>query len=101
MALVLPGVEEGVSFGTPAFYVRRRMVARLRDDGETLVIAFPKADRDALIDSQPDVFSVTDHYRPYDNVLLSLLAVDEGLLQRTIDRAWRFGATKTRGGLRR
>ena len=29
MALALPGVEEGVCHGTPAFYVRKRLMLRL------------------------------------------------------------------------
>ncbi len=94
IACALPGVEEGICFGTPAFYVRRKMVARLRDDHETLVIALPKAERDALIDRQPDLFSVTEHYRNYDNVLLNLLAADEEWLRRMIEGAWRFKAAK-------
>ncbi len=94
LALALPGIEEGICYGTPAFYLRRKMVVRLRDDHETLVVAFPKADREALIDRRPDVFSVTDHYRNYDNVLLSLLAVDEALLRQMIEGAWRLKAAK-------
>ena len=94
LALALPGVDEGVCYGTPAFYVRRRMVSRLRDDLETLVVAYPKAEREALIDRRPDVFSVTDHYRNYDNVLLNLLAVDEELLRGILEGAWRLKAAK-------
>lgn len=94
LALALPGIEEGICYGTPAFYVRRKMVVRLRDDLETLVVAFPKGEREVLVDRRPDVFSVTDHYRPYDNVLVSLLAVDEKLLGEMIAGAWRFRAGK-------
>lgn len=94
MALEFPGVEEGVCFGTPAFYVRRKLMLRLREDAETLVVAFPKGQRDKLIDRQPDVFGVTDHYRNYDNVLLSPHAADEGLLRRMIETAWRMKAAK-------
>ncbi len=94
LALALPGIEEGICYGTPAFYVRRKMVVRLRDDLETLVVAFPEAEREALIDRRPDVFSVTDHYRNYDNVLVSLLAVDEALLGEMIAGAWRLKAGK-------
>ena len=70
------------------------MVTRLRDDHETLVVAFPKREREALIDQRPDVFSVTDHYRNYDNVLLGLLAADEKLLRRMLEGAWRLRATR-------
>lgn len=94
IAFALPGIEEGICYNTPAFYVRGKMVVRLRDDLETLVVAFPKAERPALIDRQPDVFSVKAHYLPYNNVLLNLLAADEELLRRMIEGAWRLKATK-------
>ena len=47
MALALPGVQEGVCHGTPAFYVRRKLMLRLWEDGETLVVRFPKEKRAA------------------------------------------------------
>jgi hypothetical protein len=34
----LPEVEESTSWGTPALKVRRKMIARLREDGKTLVV---------------------------------------------------------------
>jgi len=93
MALALPGVEEGVCHGTPAFYVRRKLMLRLWEDGETLVVRFPKEKRAALIRQNPDVFSVTDHYRNYPAVLLNLLAVNRELLARMIEGAWRLQAS--------
>jgi hypothetical protein len=38
IALSLPGVEEGTSYGTAAFRVRGKFLARLREDGETLAL---------------------------------------------------------------
>jgi hypothetical protein len=93
-ALALPGVEEGVCHGTPAFYVRGRLMLRLWEDGETLVVRFPKEERAALMEENPDVFSVTDHYRNYPAVLLNLLAVDRKLLERMIEGAWRMQAPR-------
>jgi len=37
LALALPEVTEGICFGTPAFYVRKKLLARLREDGDTLL----------------------------------------------------------------
>lgn len=34
----LPGVEESTSYGTPALKVRGKLLARLWEDGETLVV---------------------------------------------------------------
>ncbi|MDB4948665.1 MAG: hypothetical protein JWM27_1314 [Gemmatimonadetes bacterium] len=38
MALALPGVEEGTSYGTPALRVRGRFFLRLKEDGGTRVL---------------------------------------------------------------
>jgi hypothetical protein len=94
MALALPGVQEGLCHGTPAFYVRRKLMLRLWEDGETLVVRFPREKRAALIKSNPDVFSVTDHYRNYPAVLVNLLAVNRELLGQMIEGAWRLQASR-------
>lgn len=39
LALALPGVEEGPCYGTPGFRVKGRFLARLWEDGETLVVS--------------------------------------------------------------
>ncbi|CAM8798732.1 hypothetical protein NCM_06294 [Burkholderia pseudomallei] len=38
IALVWRGVEEGMSYGTPALRGRGKLLARLRGDGDTLVV---------------------------------------------------------------
>jgi len=97
MALALPGVEEGSCHGTPAIYVRRKLMLRFWEDGKTLVVRFPREKRAALIREHPDVFSVTDHsdhYRNYPAVLVNLLAVNRQLLGRMIEGAWRLRASR-------
>ena len=37
-ALTWPEVEDGTSYGTPALKVRKKMLARLREDGDSLVM---------------------------------------------------------------
>jgi hypothetical protein len=46
VALALPGVEEGLSYGTPAFRVRGKFLARLREDGESLAVKCGFDERD-------------------------------------------------------
>ncbi|MBS0656839.1 MAG: MmcQ/YjbR family DNA-binding protein [Verrucomicrobia bacterium] len=94
LALALPGVEEGVCFGTPAFYCRRKLMLRLRDEDGLLVVKYPREQREDLIAGQPDVFSVTEHYLNYPCVLLDLAAVDEPTLRRMIEGAWRMLASR-------
>ena len=73
LMLALPGVAEGTSWGTLAFRVRNKLLARLLEDGESL--ALKSADRDVLIASDPQAFYVTKHYLNYPFVLVRLAKV--------------------------
>jgi len=95
LALFLPGVEEGTSYGTPAFKVRGKLIARLREDGETLVLKVPFDLRDFLMSADPATFYITDHYRGYPAVLVRLPVVDRAHLRDLLEEAWRFSAPKT------
>jgi hypothetical protein len=94
LALALPGVEEGTSYGTVAFRVRGRLLARLREDGESLVVRVEMDERDLLIESDPAVFFTTDHYRGYPSVLVRLSKIRAGALRALLAQAWRRSAPK-------
>jgi hypothetical protein len=73
IALIWPEVEDGTSYGTPALKVRKKMLARLKEDGDSLVMpGVPQDERAMLVESQPKVFYFTDHYRDYPMVLIRL-----------------------------
>ena len=95
-ALALPDVAERPCHATPAFYVGGKLIARLREDGETLAVACPRNERDAMLEKFPDVFSVTPHFQNYDYILLSLLAVNENTLREMLENAWCLRAGKKR-----
>jgi len=94
LALALPGVEERLCHGTPAFYVRGKIFARLQEDAEHVTVAFPRRDREALIDRDPDVFCVNAHLANYDYVLLNLLAANPTQARARLEQAWRMKATR-------
>ncbi len=94
IALALPEVTEGLSFGTPSFHVRRKLVARLRDDGETLVVKVDLADRPRYLERWPDTFYLTEHYLKYSNMLVYLTSINEDSLREVIEGAWRLVAPK-------
>lgn len=81
-----PSTEEYLCYRTPAFRVKKKMIVRLREDGETLVVHAD--DRDIWLDTYPDVFYVTDHYRNYPLVLIRLDKVNEDLLRQAATEAW-------------
>ena len=70
LALALPEVEEGTSYGTPAFKVKGKLFARLHQDGETLVLRCDPELRPMLLAAEPELFTLTDHYRDYPWILL-------------------------------
>jgi hypothetical protein len=94
LALALPGVEEGPSYGTPGFRVSGKFLARLWEDGETLVVKCGDEERDFRMQADPETFFITDHYRGYPTVLVRLRSVRLGDLRDVLEEAWRRNAPK-------
>jgi hypothetical protein len=90
----LPGVEQGVCYRTPALYVRKRFLARLKEDGDSVAIKLDFADRDVLLEADPRAFYLTDHYRPYPAVLMRLGQVRPAVAVELLEQAWRRAAPK-------
>ena len=70
--LDFPGVEEAPCYGTPGFRVVGKFLARLREDGETLIVKCGFVERDLRMQQDPDTFFTTDHYRAHPSVLVNL-----------------------------
>ena len=94
LAAELLEVEESTSYGTPALKVRGKMFARLREDGETLVVWTDYIEREALTQGEPETFFITPHYEDYPLVLISLQRVDEAELRELLIESWRERAPK-------
>ena len=93
IARKLPGVEESSSYGTPALKVKGRFLCRLRSEAEgALAIRCDFLDRQILLQADPEVFFVTDHYLDYPMILVRLDRVRLSALPDLIERAWRMVA---------
>jgi hypothetical protein len=90
--LALPGTEEYTCWDTPAFRVKRKLIARLKEDGETLVVHAD--DRDVWMDAHPGFFYVTEHYFNYSYVLIRLNAIPDEVLGQVLTEAWQQVAPK-------
>ena len=90
IAITLPNVEEGTSYGTPAFKVKGKLFVRLKEDGETLVVKVDPDERDMLLKASPDSLFLTDHYVNYPWVLVRLPVVSREELEERIVEAWRL-----------
>ena len=94
IVLALDGVEEGTSYGTPALKVGGKLLARLREDGETLVVPVDLDAREMLLRSDPETFYITDHYAPHPWVLVRLPRVARATLAAMLEEGWRSVAPK-------
>lgn len=94
IALALPGVEESTSYGTPAFKAGGKLIARLREDGDSLVVMTTFEDREVLLAVAPEVCYITDHYLNYPSVLVRLSKVRADQLGELLEKSWRLRAPK-------
>jgi hypothetical protein len=94
-ALALPGVTVGTSYRTPALRVRDKLLARLKEDGETVALRVGGlSERDVLLQLDPRAFYLTDHYRDYPFMLVRLPEAQPPLLWALLEDAWRAQAGK-------
>ena len=93
VALRFPDVEEGLAYGTPSLHVGRKLMARLREDGQTLVSKMDPSQREAFFELAPDTFFLTDHYRTSPVILVDLPTLRPELVAELVEIAWRFVAS--------
>jgi hypothetical protein len=95
LGLTLPSVEVSTSYGTPALKVRKRLLVRMKEDGETLVLLTGDLDeKELLMTTHPGIFFETDHYRGWPAVLIRLKKISDKLLRTLLEEAWRREAPK-------
>ena len=95
IALAWPEVEDGTSYGTPALKVRKKLLVRLKEDNDSLVVlSVPQDERAMLVESEPKVFYFTDHYRDYPTVLIRLSKAKRSTVEPFLRRRWRGLASK-------
>lgn len=94
IALAMEGLEEGTSYGTPAFKVNGQMIARLRDDLGALVVHMSIEDRAELIAADPETYFITDHYLNYPWILVKLERVHPDAMRDLLRGAWRLAGSE-------
>jgi hypothetical protein len=93
IALALPATTEKPSYGTPGFRVKDRLFARIREEGDVMVVwCEDVGEKEALIAAEPDKFFTTPHYDGHPTVLVRLGAVGTDELEELLTDAWRVRA---------
>ena len=93
-ALTLPDVEAGTSYGKPAVKMRSKMIAATTAPGvDSFVLAVTLPEKELLLETDPDTFWETDHYRGWPAVLVRYGSEAGERIAALIARAWWDRAT--------
>lgn len=95
MVLGWPEVAESTSYGTPAIKVKGKLMARLREDGETLAIRATFQSCEGLPQVEPATFAVPPHYANSEMLVINLPTVSLEQLRELLADAWELAAPKT------
>jgi hypothetical protein len=95
LGLELPEVVEDIWFRTPALKVRKKSFVRLKEDGRSVVFLTESVDeQEFLIETRPEIYFITDHYRGYPAVLARLSKLSAAECRSRLERAWRLKAPR-------
>jgi hypothetical protein len=94
----LPDVEVTTSWGQPTLKVNGRMfvcgASHKSAEPDTLVVMMDIADRDLLIEEDPDTYYLKEHYVAYPCVLVRLARVHPDALHDLVVSAHRYVSAK-------
>ena len=95
VAAGLPGASERLSYGMPGFRVADWLFARIRDEGDVLLVWCAGLDeKEELIDAEPAKFFTTPHYDGHPTVLVRFSAIDVAELAELLTESWRLRAPR-------
>jgi hypothetical protein len=95
LASALPEVEEDTS-GRPTLRVRGKLfawMARERDGGG-LGVRVDADEKQLILDSNPDVYFASPHYRGYPGIQIRLERIEPDELYERLEDAWLIQAPK-------
>jgi hypothetical protein len=94
LARGIPGIEESTSRGVWSLKVRGKLLAcpAIHKSAEpgSLVVKLGLDQRAELIEADPDVYYVTDHYLKYPSVLVRVSRIHRDALRGLLDMALKF-----------
>lgn len=87
-ALALPDTELSTSYGRPAVKVNAKAFVYPGREAGSFAIASPLPEKELLMETDPDTFWETAHYRGWPAVLVRFGSADRERIETVITRAW-------------
>lgn len=98
IGLTLPRTSTGTAWGSPTLEVdgHRFAVVPIHKSAEpnSLAVSVDFADRDALIEEQPDIYYTAAHYQSYPCVLVRLSRISRDVLEDLLRMSHRFVSSR-------
>jgi hypothetical protein len=94
--LSIPGTDERPWFNQPSVFIHDRFLAKThhKEDAVTLQVGSMEM-RDMMLEAEPELFYITDHYRKFPFVLIRLSALTKTVLKEMlVGRAAQLAAMK-------
>jgi len=85
IALAFPGTEEVLWFNKPAVFLYGQFLTKVHDKEEAMTFRVSSMEmRDMMLQAEPKLFYITDHYRNFPFVLARLSALTPALLKELV-----------------
>jgi hypothetical protein len=80
--LAMKGASEAPYFGKPAIFYAENFVGRVHDKEEAVALRVGTIEmRDVMLEAEPKLFYITDHYKPWPMLLARLKVLDRTTLK--------------------
>jgi hypothetical protein len=85
LMLAIPGTDERPWFNQPSVFIHDRFLAKThhKEDAVTLQVGSMEM-RDMMLEAEPELFYITDHYRKFPFVLIRLSALTKTVLKEIL-----------------
>ena len=78
IALSIPGAMPGAHYGQPSVLLREKFLTRVHHKEDAVVILTGSLEmRDVMLEAEPQLFYITDHYKNYPALLARLAKLDK------------------------
>ena len=85
LMLAIPGTDERLWFNEPSVFIHDRFLSKLHKKEEAVTLQVGSMEmRDMMLEAEPRLFYITDHYRKFPFVLIRLKALSAKTLKEIL-----------------
>ena len=85
IALAIPGTKEVLWFRKPAVFLHDQFLTKVHDKEEAMTLRVSSMEmRDMMLEAEPELFYITDHFRNFPFVLTRLSALTPKILKEIL-----------------